>query len=174
MTIRGSAGTRPGLTYPTKINNVEWMRISLIKVRLVRKTASRKPGIRRSPLRGPREPRIVGQVRTSSPSAHTAPGYSKAPASAQIRTPKPANPQVTALSPLRIQDREPSQVGIGAGPGCDAQILVWQDMAGLTTGRLPRFVRQYGAMRAGLLTAARQYVSDVAAGTYPDTDHSYA
>ncbi len=65
-------------------------------------------------------------------------------------------------------------VGIGAGPGCDAQILVWQDMAGLTTGHLPRFVKQYGNMRGCLLTAARQYVSEVAAGSYPDQAHSYA
>src|SRR5215469_7017179 len=64
-------------------------------------------------------------------------------------------------------------VGIGAGPGCDAQILVWQDMAGLTTGRLPRFVKAYGNMRADLLAAARQYVSEVAAGSYPDQAHSY-
>jgi len=64
-------------------------------------------------------------------------------------------------------------VGIGAGPGCDAQILVWQDMAGLTTGRLPRFVKPYGDMRADLLTSARRYVSEVADGTYPDRAHSY-
>ncbi len=65
-------------------------------------------------------------------------------------------------------------VGIGAGPGCDAQILVWQDMVGLTTGCLPRFVKQYGDIRTGLLTAARQYVSEVASGSYPDQTHSYA
>src|SRR5215469_4860925 len=65
-------------------------------------------------------------------------------------------------------------VGIGAGPGCDAQILVWQDMAGLTSGRLPRFVKQYADMRADLLAAARRYVSEVAAGSYPDEAHSYA
>ena len=64
-------------------------------------------------------------------------------------------------------------VGIGAGPGCDAQILVWQDMAGLTTGRLPRFVKPYGDMQADLLTSARRYVSEVADGTYPDRAHSY-
>ncbi len=64
-------------------------------------------------------------------------------------------------------------VGIGAGPGCDAQILVWQDMAGLTGGRLPGFVKQYGDMRADLLTAAREYTTEVAAGTYPDQAHSY-
>jgi 3-methyl-2-oxobutanoate hydroxymethyltransferase len=65
-------------------------------------------------------------------------------------------------------------IGIGAGPDCDAQILVWQDMAGLTTGRLPRFVKQYGNLHADLLTAARQYVSEVATGCYPGQQHSYA
>ncbi len=65
-------------------------------------------------------------------------------------------------------------IGIGAGPGCDAQILVWQDMAGLTTGHLPRFVKQYGHLHADLLTAARQYVSEVADRRYPDQAHSYA
>jgi 3-methyl-2-oxobutanoate hydroxymethyltransferase len=46
-------------------------------------------------------------------------------------------------------------------------------MAGLTSGRLPRFVKQYGDMRADLLAAARQYVREVAAGSYPDPAHSY-
>ena len=65
-------------------------------------------------------------------------------------------------------------VGIGAGPDCDAQILVWQDMAGLTTGRLPRFVKRYADTRGGLLEAAGRYAADVAAGRYPDEAHSYA
>jgi 3-methyl-2-oxobutanoate hydroxymethyltransferase len=65
-------------------------------------------------------------------------------------------------------------VGIGAGPHCDAQILVWQDMAGLTTGRLPRFVKQYADISGGLLDAASRFSADVAAGTYPDPAHSYA
>ncbi len=65
-------------------------------------------------------------------------------------------------------------VGIGAGPHCDAQILVWQDMAGLTTGRLPRFVKRYADTRDGLLDAARRYVGDVVDGRYPDLAHSYA
>ena len=47
-------------------------------------------------------------------------------------------------------------------------------MAGLTTGRLPRFVKPYGNMRDHLLAAARQYVAEVAAGSYPDQAHSYA
>ena len=65
-------------------------------------------------------------------------------------------------------------VGIGAGPGCDAQIMVWTDMAGLTTGRVPRFVRRYAHLHDELLDAAGRYVADVAAGRYPDEEHSYA
>ena len=65
-------------------------------------------------------------------------------------------------------------VGIGAGPDCDAQIMVWQDMAGLTTGRLPRFVKRYADTRGGLLEAAGRYAADVTAGRYPDETHSYA
>jgi 3-methyl-2-oxobutanoate hydroxymethyltransferase len=65
-------------------------------------------------------------------------------------------------------------VGIGAGPHCDAQIMVWQDMAGLTTGRLPRFVKRYANIRAGLLDAASRYATEVTDQRYPDTEHSYA
>jgi 3-methyl-2-oxobutanoate hydroxymethyltransferase len=65
-------------------------------------------------------------------------------------------------------------VGIGAGPDCDAQIMVWPDMAGLTTGRLPRFVKRYADMHDELLDAARRYTADVAAHRYPDQAHSYA
>jgi 3-methyl-2-oxobutanoate hydroxymethyltransferase len=65
-------------------------------------------------------------------------------------------------------------VGIGAGPDCDAQILVWQDMAGLTGGRLPRFVKRYGDARGGPLDAARRYAAEVADRHYPDQEHSYS
>jgi 3-methyl-2-oxobutanoate hydroxymethyltransferase len=65
-------------------------------------------------------------------------------------------------------------VGIGAGPHCDAQILVWQDMAGLTTGRRPRFVKQYAGLHDTLLDAAGRYAADVTAGRYPDPAHSYS
>ena len=64
-------------------------------------------------------------------------------------------------------------VGIGAGPYCDAQILVWQDMAGLTTGRLPRFVKQYASLRETLLEATCRFTDDVSGGRYPDAEHSY-
>ncbi|MCE6981148.1 3-methyl-2-oxobutanoate hydroxymethyltransferase [Pseudomonas frederiksbergensis] len=64
-------------------------------------------------------------------------------------------------------------VGIGAGNGCDAQVLVWQDMAGLRTGPLPRFVKQYADMRGVLLGAARDFAVDVQAGHFPGDEHSF-
>jgi 3-methyl-2-oxobutanoate hydroxymethyltransferase len=64
-------------------------------------------------------------------------------------------------------------VGIGAGPDCDAQVLVWQDMAGLRTGRLPRFVKQYADLHGVLLEAAQEYAADVAAGTFPGPEHTF-
>ena len=64
-------------------------------------------------------------------------------------------------------------VGIGAGVDCDAQVLVWQDMAGFRTGRLPRFVKQYADLHAVLLGAAREYAAEVAAGTFPGPEHTF-
>jgi len=64
-------------------------------------------------------------------------------------------------------------VGIGAGVDCDAQVLVWQDMAGLRTGRMPRFVKQYADLHGVLLGAARAYAADVAAGTFPGPEHTF-
>ncbi|MBO0847921.1 MAG: 3-methyl-2-oxobutanoate hydroxymethyltransferase [Pseudonocardia sp.] len=65
-------------------------------------------------------------------------------------------------------------VGIGAGPDCDAQVLVWQDMAGLNRGRTPRFVKRYADLGEELLTAARTFGAEVRGGMYPDPEHSYA
>jgi 3-methyl-2-oxobutanoate hydroxymethyltransferase len=64
-------------------------------------------------------------------------------------------------------------IGIGAGPDCDAQVLVWQDMAGLRRGRLPKFVKTYGDLRGALFEATKAYASEVVSGSFPDDDHSY-
>lgn len=64
-------------------------------------------------------------------------------------------------------------VGIGAGNQCDAQVLVWQDMAGLRTGRMPRFVKQYADLRSVLRTAARDFALEVEAGTFPGPEHTF-
>ncbi len=64
-------------------------------------------------------------------------------------------------------------IGIGAGPHCDAQVNVWQDMAGMRAGRVPRFVRRYGDVRGELARAAKAYAQDVSTGAYPSLDESY-
>ncbi|SNQ49203.1 3-methyl-2-oxobutanoate hydroxymethyltransferase [Frankia canadensis] len=63
-------------------------------------------------------------------------------------------------------------VGIGAGPDCDAQIMVWQDLAGLTTGRAPRFVKRYAHLAGTLGDAADRYAGEVAAVRYPERAHT--
>ena len=80
--------------------------------------------------------------------------------------PSPAAEAVTKA--LRIP-----VVGIGAGPHCDAQVLVWQDMAGLRGGRAPRFVKKYADLRTALSDAATAYAADVAGGTFPASEHSF-
>ncbi|NMH95847.1 3-methyl-2-oxobutanoate hydroxymethyltransferase [Pseudonocardia acidicola] len=65
-------------------------------------------------------------------------------------------------------------IGIGAGPDCDAQVLVWSDMAGMNRGRKPRFVKQYADMGGVLLDAARRFGEEVRGGAYPDAEHSYS
>ncbi|GJJ16490.1 3-methyl-2-oxobutanoate hydroxymethyltransferase [Mycolicibacterium mageritense] len=64
-------------------------------------------------------------------------------------------------------------VGIGAGPNCDAQVLVWQDMAGLTSGKTAKFVKRFGDVGGELHRAATQYAQEVASGVFPADEHSY-
>jgi 3-methyl-2-oxobutanoate hydroxymethyltransferase len=64
-------------------------------------------------------------------------------------------------------------IGIGAGPDCDAQVLVWQDMAGLRAGPLPRFVKKYADLRGVLQGAVASFAEEVRTGTYPGPEHSY-
>lgn len=64
-------------------------------------------------------------------------------------------------------------VGIGAGAGCDAQVLVWTDMAGLTPGKPLTFVKQYADLRGILTAATKEYVDDVREGRFPAAEHSF-
>ena len=64
-------------------------------------------------------------------------------------------------------------VGIGAGSACDAQVLVWQDMLGLRTGKLPRFVKQYAQLADVISEATTRYVDDVVGGTFPAEEHTF-
>ena len=63
-------------------------------------------------------------------------------------------------------------IGIGAGPDCDAQVLVWQDMAGLSP-RSPKFAKRYADIGAVLRAAAAEYAADVASGAFPTDEYSY-
>ena len=64
-------------------------------------------------------------------------------------------------------------IGIGAGVDCDAQVMVWQDLAGLRGGTAPRFVKKYADLRGVLSDAVRRYAEDVRQGGYPGPEHSY-
>ncbi|UDM36857.1 3-methyl-2-oxobutanoate hydroxymethyltransferase [Mycobacterium ulcerans] len=64
-------------------------------------------------------------------------------------------------------------IGIGAGPSCDGQVLVWQDMAGLSSGKAPRFVKRYADVGGELRRAAVQYAQDVAGGVFPAEEHCF-
>ncbi|MGH3951295.1 MAG: 3-methyl-2-oxobutanoate hydroxymethyltransferase [Pseudonocardiaceae bacterium] len=64
-------------------------------------------------------------------------------------------------------------VGIGAGPHCDAQVLVWQDMAGLRRGKAPRFVKRYADVAGVLSGAAAQFADEVRRGEFPTAEHSF-
>jgi 3-methyl-2-oxobutanoate hydroxymethyltransferase len=64
-------------------------------------------------------------------------------------------------------------VGIGAGPNCDAQVLVWQDMAGMTSGKTAKFVKKFAQVGDVLRSAASQYADEVASGVFPAEEHSY-
>jgi 3-methyl-2-oxobutanoate hydroxymethyltransferase len=85
---------------------------------------------------------------------------------------------VLELVPAELAERVSKElriptVGIGAGAGCDAQVLVWTDMAGMNAGPGPRFVKQYANLRSILTDAASAYADDVRKGQYPGPEHSY-
>jgi 3-methyl-2-oxobutanoate hydroxymethyltransferase len=65
-------------------------------------------------------------------------------------------------------------IGIGAGVQCDGQVLVWHDMLGLTTGHVPKFVKQYADLGRDALKALETYVADVRAGRFPEPQHTYS
>jgi len=64
-------------------------------------------------------------------------------------------------------------VGIGAGPDTDAQVLVWQDMAGLRTGKAPRFVKRYADLAGALTDATRRFADEVRGGDFPTAEHTF-
>ncbi|MFL6073414.1 MAG: 3-methyl-2-oxobutanoate hydroxymethyltransferase [Mycobacteriales bacterium] len=85
---------------------------------------------------------------------------------------------VLEMVPTEVAERVTDElrvptIGIGAGPHTDAQVLVWQDMAGMRGGKLPRFVKQYADLRGELVKATRAFAEEVRDGVYPAEEHSY-
>ena len=64
-------------------------------------------------------------------------------------------------------------IGIGAGPGCDGQVLVAHDLLGIEDRISPRFVRRYASMKDDMVEAMAHFAADVRAGTFPDAEESY-
>ena len=64
-------------------------------------------------------------------------------------------------------------IGIGAGPHCDGQILVFHDLVGLSNGYNPKFVKKYADLQTVISQAVKKYGDEVRQGLFPDEEHSY-
>jgi 3-methyl-2-oxobutanoate hydroxymethyltransferase len=71
------------------------------------------------------------------------------------------------------RDARVPTIGIGAGVGCDGQVLVWHDLLGLSEGHVARFVKRYAALGDEILRALQNYLSDVRACRFPEASHTY-
>jgi 3-methyl-2-oxobutanoate hydroxymethyltransferase len=65
-------------------------------------------------------------------------------------------------------------IGIGAGVDCDGQVLVWHDVLGLGTSKVPKFVKQYADLGSEIVKALQAYIADVQSGRFPEPRHTYA
>lgn len=79
-------------------------------------------------------------------------------------------PLATAIS----QSLEIPTIGIGAGSGCDGQVLVWHDLLGITTGMKPRFVKQYANLHEEILLALKAYKAEVTEVRFPSEEHTFS
>jgi 3-methyl-2-oxobutanoate hydroxymethyltransferase len=78
-----------------------------------------------------------------------------------------------ALATAITQSLTIPTIGIGAGPGCDGQVLVLHDMLGLNEGFQAKFVKRYAQLADTVRDAVRRYGDDVRAGRYPGSEHSF-
>jgi 3-methyl-2-oxobutanoate hydroxymethyltransferase len=112
--------------------------------------------------------RVQGRGDAAEQTIHDAIAVQEAGAFAVVMEMVPAELATQITGKLTIPT-----VGIGAGPNCDAQVLVWQDMAGLTAGRTAKFVKRFGAVGDELRRAATEYAQEVAIGAFPAEEHSF-
>jgi 3-methyl-2-oxobutanoate hydroxymethyltransferase len=64
-------------------------------------------------------------------------------------------------------------IGIGAGSGCDGQVLVCTDLLGMSRGHAPKFIKHFAEIGDTIVSATRAYVDEVRAGTFPAKEHEY-
>ncbi|MBI3691651.1 MAG: 3-methyl-2-oxobutanoate hydroxymethyltransferase [Mycolicibacterium aromaticivorans] len=112
--------------------------------------------------------RVQGRGDAAEQTIHDAIAVQEAGAIAVVMEMVPAELATQITGKLTIPT-----IGIGAGPNCDAQVLVWQDMAGLTSGKTAKFVKRFGDVGGELRRAATQYAQEVATGAFPADEHSF-
>ena len=78
------------------------------------------------------------------------------------------------LAKLITEQTDALTIGIGAGNGCDGQVLVYQDMLGFTGGFVPKFVKQYADLHSVMLKAFKQYKEECASRAFPEASQTYA
>jgi 3-methyl-2-oxobutanoate hydroxymethyltransferase len=78
-----------------------------------------------------------------------------------------------SLAAAISQARAVPTIGIGAGPGCDGQVLVLPDLLGLNDGFAPKFLKRYASLAADVRSAVGRFGDEVRRGAYPDTEHSF-
>ena len=113
--------------------------------------------------------RVQGRGESGEQLMHDAKALEAAGASAVVLEVVPADLAARVTASLSIPT-----IGIGAGASTDAQVLVWQDLVGLSAGPLPKFVKPYADLRGVLTAAVTGWASDVTSGAYPDEAHAYA
>jgi 3-methyl-2-oxobutanoate hydroxymethyltransferase len=111
--------------------------------------------------------RVQGRGEDGDRLLHDAKALEAAGAFAVVLEAVPADLAARVTEALRIPT-----VGIGAGPDCDAQVLVWQDMAGLSP-RTPKFVKKYADLGSVLRGAAQSFAEEVVSGRFPTPEYSY-
>jgi 3-methyl-2-oxobutanoate hydroxymethyltransferase len=112
--------------------------------------------------------RVQGRGDAAEQTIHDAIAVAEAGAIAVVLEMVPAELATQITGKLTIPT-----IGIGAGPNCDAQVLVWQDMAGMTSGKTAKFVKRFGDIGGELGRAASQYAQEVATGAFPAEEHSF-
>lgn len=80
----------------------------------------------------------------------------------------------TPLSQKITQEVAAPTIGIGAGPHCDGQVLVFSDMLGMTAGHIPKFVKKFADLQPQIIEALKTYTQEVAAGTFPAAEHGFS